>query len=49
MEYVIINLYLPCVGTTDRYLIIENIFLEVTIYLEQLHDFKIIVGGDVNS
>ena len=45
---VILNMYLPCVGTADRSLIISNILCEVESYLDSLSGVSIIVGGDLN-
>jgi hypothetical protein len=47
-DVIIINVYLPCVGTTDRLLIIESIFYEISEYVDQYSCSEIIIGGDFN-
>jgi len=46
-DYVILNLYLPCTGTSDRLLIIEDILLEVETFIVA-QNVTIVVGGDIN-
>lgn len=45
---IVLNLYLPCVGSSDRLSIIDDILLEVEVYLENSTADNIIVGGDMN-
>jgi len=40
-----VNVYLPCVGSTDRQLICDNV-LEICAWCSSFSDCKIIVGGD---
>ena len=34
-NYIIVNIYLPCAGTKDRFAICENIFYEIRAWLDQ--------------
>jgi exonuclease III len=47
-DYVILNIYLPCVNTCDRLLIIDDILREVETIIENMSNITIIVGGDIN-
>ena len=48
MDYIILNVYLPCVGTKDRFFIIENILQEISEYIVCSHGETIVIGGDLN-
>ncbi|MFM2293446.1 MAG: hypothetical protein RIS29_3259, partial [Bacteroidota bacterium] len=49
-DYIIVNVYLPCEGTTDRCLIIENILVEISLLLDANSlDHIVIIGGDFNT
>ena len=47
-NYVLSNLYLPCSGTVNRRLIIEEVFIEIEEYLKQYTSCKLLIGGDFN-
>jgi exonuclease III len=48
-SYVIVNLYLPCTGTVDRLLIIDEILNDVATFIYDTDDdCTILVGGDFN-
>jgi exonuclease III len=47
-KYLFINLYLPCAGTPDRLLIIEEVFSQIKPCLSSYSDCKIVIGGDFN-
>ena len=47
-DYLLVNVYLPCSGTLDRLLIIEDIFNELTEQLSNFSDCVIVIGGDWN-
>jgi Reverse transcriptase (RNA-dependent DNA polymerase) len=49
MDFVIINLYLPCVGTKDRLFIVENVLQEISQFVVSLHGESIVIGGDMNA
>jgi len=54
LNYVIVNVYLPCVGTTDRYLLIEYTLNEIAVFLdsylsEDVCENTVIIGGDFNT
>jgi exonuclease III len=49
MDYIVLNIYMPCVGTKDRFLIIENILQEISEYLICLYGETIVIGGDLNA
>jgi exonuclease III len=47
-NYLIVCVYLPCTGTTDRLLLCNNIFDDIWSWREQYVDCNIIIGGDFN-
>jgi hypothetical protein len=49
VDFIIINLYLPCVGTDNRLCICSNTLLEAWTIREQFSDCRCIIGGDLNT
>ena len=47
-NYLIINVYLPCVGSSDRAIICEDILQAVSAWRDRYIDCEIIIGGDFN-
>ena len=47
-NYVIINVYLPCSGSPDRLLILDNLLSEISIQLDNFSDCVFLLGGDFN-
>jgi hypothetical protein len=47
-NFLFINLYLPCSGTTDRHLIIEEVIMEVYAHIIAHDGCTIVLGGDFN-
>jgi len=47
-NYLIVNLYLPCVGTSDRMLICENVLENVLAWRDRYRMCECIVAGDSN-
>ena len=47
-NYVIVNVYLPCIGTADRLLICEDTFNEIWALISQHQDCEYIIAGDFN-
>jgi len=47
-NYLLINVYLPCVGTCDRLLITEDILLNIWSWKERYANCKMIIAGDFN-
>ena len=47
-NYIFVNLYLPCTGTPDRHLIVEEVLGEVDACLRQFNGCIFVVGGDLN-
>ena len=47
-NYIIINIYLPCVGTDNRPLICQDIFNDIWSWREQYSDCECIIAGDFN-
>jgi len=47
-NFLLVNLYLPCVGTVDRILIIEDVLSDILNYLQDNSDCTYIIGGDFN-
>jgi len=45
----IVNLYLPCVGTADRMDIIEHIMCNVSVWIQKYKERIVIIGGDFNT
>ena len=48
-NYILINVYLPCVGTKDRLLICENIFENLWSWREHYPDCECVIAGDFNT
>jgi hypothetical protein len=49
-DYIIVNVYLQCEGTTDRCLIIENILVEMSLLIDaNCSDHIVTIGGDFNT
>ena len=47
-NYVVVSVYLPCVGTPYRFIICENIIERIGSWLDQYDDCEYIIGGDFN-
>ena len=47
-NYLLINVYLPCAGTVDRLLIIEEILNDICNYLDDYPGCIHLIGGDFN-
>lgn len=47
-DYVIINVYLPCVGTPDRLLILDDVFSDISNHIDSFSDCTFLLGGDFN-
>lgn len=47
-NYLLINVYMPCVGTVDRLLIVEYVLNDISIYLAEYPDCIYLIGGDLN-
>ena len=45
----IVNVYLPCVGTTNRSLIYEEVLENIAVWIEKYPNINVIFGGDVNT
>jgi len=48
LNYIIVNVYLPCAGTADRLQIIDNLFSEISLQLEPFSGYVYLIGGDFN-
>ena len=48
-NYIIVNVYFPCAGTTDRLSIINDLVSEIESWLSQLTFCDIIIAGDFNT
>ena len=46
--YLLVNVYLPCAGTVDRSLIIEEVLTDISIYLVDYPNCTCLIGGDFN-
>jgi exonuclease III len=49
MDFIIVNVYMPCFGSVDRLLLVENILHEISEYMVCLHGEIIVIGGDMNA
>jgi len=49
LDYIIINVYLPCTGTNDRLQLIDNLLCEISIQIDNFSDCIYLFGGDFNS
>ena len=47
-DWIIVNVYLPCTGTDNRLLIIEDILCNIENYLYDHSDCQVLIGGDFN-
>ena len=47
-NYLLVNVYLPCVGTANRLPICEDILFHVWSWKERFHNCKMIIAGDFN-
>jgi len=46
---ILVNVYLPCVGSVDRDLICNDIFSEIDAWCQRYRDCNIVIAGDFNS
>lgn len=47
-NYLLVNVYLPCVGTENRRAIVEDIFYEMSVHMSNYKDCTWLLGGDFN-
>ena len=47
-NYLLVNLYLPCVGSNDRLLICDDIFMNISAWRERYTYCKLVIAGDLN-
>ena len=47
-NYVIFNVYLPCIGTSDRSLICDEVLVEIQAWRDKYASYHCIVAGDFN-
>lgn len=47
-DMLIVNVYLPCTGTEDRMLIIDDILCNIENYMYEHSSCSILIGGDLN-
>ena len=45
----IFNIYMPCVGTPDREIIVDQLLLEIHNYMRKYVNYYIMLGGDFNT
>ena len=48
LNYLIVNVYLPCVGSVDRWLICSDIFADIQSWCDKFDACEVIVAGDFN-
>jgi hypothetical protein len=47
-DYLIVDVYLPCVVTIDRQSIVENILADICYHAESFNAYYLLIGGDFN-
>ena len=47
-NYIIVNVYLPCVGSADRMLVCEDMLSSISVHCDNFPQCKFIMGGDFN-
>ena len=47
-NYLLVNVYLPCVGTCDRLMICDDISDDVCAWYERFVDCELVIAGDFN-
>lgn len=47
-NYIIVDIYLPCVGTPDRLMLCQDILVEIWSWCERYFDHEILIAGDFN-
>ena len=48
-DYIFVNVYLPCEGSKDRYLICETLLADIMAWCEQYCHLKCLIAGDFNA
>jgi len=48
LNYLIVNVYLPCVGSVDRLLICSDIFADIQSWCNKFDTCEVIIAGDFN-
>ena len=46
---IIINVYLPCVGSTNREIVCEDLLSEVDVWCQASNDCNVVIAGDFNT
>ena len=47
-DFIIVNVYLPCVGTMDRSLLLDETMSDIFSCFSEYSDCKLLIGGDFN-
>ena len=48
-DYIVFNVYFPCVGTTDRLVITENLLADILSWRDIYCECECIIAGDFNT
>ena len=48
LNYLLVNVYMPCVGTENRRVIVEDILCEMSVHMSNHKDCTWLLGGDFN-
>ena len=48
LNYLLVNVYLPCHGTENRRNIVEDILYEMSVHISNYNDCTVLLGGDFN-
>jgi len=47
-QYLLVNVYFPCSGSADRFIIYENLLSDITTWRDRYRDCECIIAGDFN-
>jgi len=47
-NYLIVNVYFPCVGSNDRLFICDDIVMNISVWRDRFLDCKLVIAGDFN-
>ena len=47
-NYLLVNVYLPCVGSNDRLLICDDVVMDISAWRDRYLDCKLVIAGDFN-
>jgi len=45
-QYLFVNVYFPCSGTADRFIVYENLLSDIATWRNSYHDCEWVIAGD---